>query len=85
MSPPPRFERTLGRDESVAGRVRLQAADVQVHLLGQTEAVPANLNEIAGGDERLDVALERRAIVARNLQNLQELAHARRDDAPARA
>ena len=36
----------------------------------------ANLNEIAGGDERLDVALERRALVARNFEHLQQLAHA---------
>ena len=42
-----RFERTLGRDESVAGRMRLQAADVQIHLLGQTEPVPSNADEIA--------------------------------------
>ena len=65
-----------GRDEAVAGRVRLQAADVEVHLLGQAEALAANLNEIAGGDERLDVALERGALVARHLENLQQLAHA---------
>ena len=42
-----RFERTLGRHESIAGRMRLQAADVQIHLLGQTEAVPSNADEIA--------------------------------------
>ena len=39
MSPPP-LERTLGHDEAVAGRVRLQPADVEVHLLGQAEAMP---------------------------------------------
>ena len=50
MSPPP-VERTLGRDEAVAGRMRLQPADVEVHLFGQAEAMAANLNEIAGGDE----------------------------------
>ena len=44
-------ERPLGRDEAVAGRVRLQPADVQVHLFGQAEALAANLNEVAGGDE----------------------------------
>ena len=71
-----RLERTLGGDEPVAGRMRLQPADVQVHLFGQAEALPANLDEIAGGDERLDVPLERRALVARDLENLQQLAHA---------
>ena len=70
-----RLERALGRDESVAGRMRLQAADVEIHLLGQAEAVPANLNQVARGDERLDVAFERGALVARNLEDLKELAH----------
>ena len=56
--------------------MRLQPADVQVHLFGQAEAMAANLNEIAGGDERLDVALERGALVARNFEKLQQLAHA---------
>ena len=71
-----RFERTLGRDEAVARRMGLKAADVEIHLLGQAEAMPANLNQVAGGDERLDVPLERRALVARNFEDLQQLAHA---------
>ena len=71
-----RLERPLGHDEAVAGRVRLQAADVEIHLLGQAEALPADLDEIAGADERLEVALERGALVARDLEELQELAHA---------
>ena len=70
------FERPLGRDEAVAGRVRLQPADVEIHLLGQAEALPADLDEIARGDERLEVPLERGALVARNLQELEEFAHA---------
>ena len=69
-------ERPLGHDEAVAGRVRLQPADVQVHLLGQAEALAADLNEIAGGDERVEVALERGALVARDFEQLQELADA---------
>ena len=36
-------ELTLGGDEAVAGRMRLQPADIQVHLLGQAEPVTANL------------------------------------------
>ena len=73
-----RVKRTLGDDEAVAAGMRLQTADVQVHLLGQTEAVSTNLNEIAGGDERFEMAFERRAIFAGNLENLKELAHAGR-------
>ena len=56
--------------------MRLQPADVEVHLLGQAEAVPADVNEVARGDERLDVPLERRPLVARHFENLEELAHA---------
>ena len=71
-----RLERTLRRDEAVAGRVGLQAADVEVHLFGQAESIPSNLNELAGGDERLDVPLERRLVVLRHFEHLQQLAHA---------
>ena len=70
-----RLERPLGDDEAVAGRVRLQPADVQVHLLGQAEAVAADLDQIARRHERRDVAFERRAFVARNFEHLQQLAH----------
>ena len=41
-------ERPLGDDEAVAAGMRLQPADVQVHLFGQAEALAANLDEIAG-------------------------------------
>jgi hypothetical protein len=64
------FERTFGRHEAVAGRVRLEAADVEVHLLGQTETIAPNLNELARGNERLDVPLERRLVVLRHLEHL---------------
>ena len=70
------FERPLRRHEPVARRVRLQAADVEVHLLGQTETIASNLNEVARGDERFDVPLERRAVVLRHFEYLQQLAHA---------
>jgi hypothetical protein len=36
----PRFERTLGGNEPIASRVSLQAADVEIHLLGQTKRFP---------------------------------------------
>ena len=68
----------LRHDEAVAARMRLQAADVEIHLLGQAEALAADLDEIAGRDERFEVPLERRPLVARDLEELQELAHAGR-------
>ena len=71
-----RLERTFGNDEAVAGRMCLQPAGVQIHLFREAEPVAADLNEIAGGDERFDVALERRAFVARNLEQLKKLPHA---------
>ncbi len=36
----------------------------------------SNLNEIARRDERFDVPLERRALVARHFENLEQLPHA---------
>jgi hypothetical protein len=71
-----RVERTLGDDEAVAGGMGLEAADEEVHLFGQAEPMASNLDEIAGGDERLDVTFERRPVVAGNFEDLQQLAHA---------
>src|SRR5262249_6124351 len=73
-----RLGRTLGRDESVAARMGLQAADIQIHLFRQAEAVTSNLNEITRSDERLDVALEGGAFLAGDLENLKELANGSR-------
>src|SRR5262249_11842356 len=70
-----RFESALGGHESVAGRMRLQPPDVQVHFLGQPEAMAPNLDELAGRDERFDMPLECGAVVPRNLENLKELPH----------
>src|SRR5262249_28108464 len=70
------LERTFGRDEAVSGRMGLQAADVQVHLLRQAEALAADLDQIAGVDERLDQSPESRALLTRHLENLQQLARA---------
>jgi hypothetical protein len=55
--------------------MRLQPADVEIHLLGQAEAMAPNLNQVARGEQGLDMALERSAFVARNFENLQQLAH----------
>jgi hypothetical protein len=66
------LERTLGQDEPETAAVSLQAADVEVHLLRQPEAMTADLNQIAGLNERLDVTCEGFALIARNLEELQE-------------
>ena len=70
------LERPVRRHEAVAGRMRLEPADVEVHLLGQAEPLAADLHEIAGGDQRFDVTFERGALLARDLEDLQQLAHA---------
>ena len=64
----------LGHDEAEAGRVGLQPADDEVHLLRQAEAVAADLQQLAVGDERLQLALERGALLARHAEHLRELA-----------
>ena len=71
-----RLERTLRRDEAIPCRICLQAADVEVHLFGQPESIPSNLNELAGSDERFDVPFERRLVVLGHFEHLQQLAHA---------
>ena len=71
-------ERALRCNKPVAGRVRLQASHVEIHLLRQTVAVTANLDQIAGRDQRAHVALERGALLFRDLEDLNELAHSGR-------
>src|SRR5207244_2055711 len=72
------LERTLRRHESIAGRVRLQAPDVEVHFFRQAKTVPADLNQLARADEAFHVSFERGSLVAGNLENLKQLAHAGR-------
>ena len=59
-------------DESKAARVGRDAADDEIHPVGQTETVPANLDESARGHERPQPALERRAFLARDAKDLQQ-------------
>src|SRR2546425_7296256 len=47
-------ERPFWRDKSITGRMRLQPADIQIHLFGQTESMAAKVNELARSDKRLD-------------------------------
>jgi hypothetical protein len=46
----------------------------KVHLLCHTETIAANLQELAGGDQRLEVPLEAVALFPRHAQQLRELA-----------
>ena len=53
MSPVDPFDRPVGDDEAEAARMGLDLADHEVHPIGQTVAVAARLNEVAGLDELL--------------------------------
>ena len=53
--------------------MRFEPPDVQVHFFRQPESGAANLDEIARRDERFQMAFERRAFFARNLEQLPEL------------
>ena len=77
---------------AVSRPMGLQAADEEVHLLGHAKALAANLDEIAGFDQRLHVPLEGGPILARHLEQLQQfpdagrvvhaVAHQRKDLVP---
>ena len=54
-------------------RMRLQAADDEVHPVGEAEPVAANLDQVAALDERLQVPAHGRAVLARDAQQLQQL------------
>ncbi len=56
--------------------MRLQPADMEIHLLGEAEAMAANLDELAGLDQRVEMPLERRPFLAGHFEQLQELANA---------
>ncbi len=68
----------VGDDEAVAGLVHLEPAHDDVHAVGQAEAVAADLQEIAVGDQRLQQPPERRTFSARDAENLEELTAGRR-------
>ena len=63
----------VGRDEPEPARVRLQAADDEVHAVGEAEAVAPDLDQVAALDERLEVPPYRGAVLARDAQQLQQL------------
>ena len=72
-----RRRRRARRSRSPRG-VHLQPADDDVHPVREAEAVAADLEQLAVGDERLQQPPERRAVLARHLEQLDQLARARR-------
>jgi hypothetical protein len=60
----------LGHDKSKAARIGGQLADHEIHLVAHAEAVAANLYELAGGDERFQLALEGGTFFAGDPKNL---------------
>ncbi len=65
---------TVGNDEAEAARMGRDAPDHQVHPVRKTEPVAPGLDQVAARDQIGEQALERGAVVARNLQPLQQLA-----------
>ena len=64
----------LGHDEAEPAGVRREPPDDEVHLLGQAEAIAADLQQFAGGDQRLQLPLEAGALLAGHAQHLHQLA-----------
>src|SRR5688500_12467587 len=64
----------LGHDESETRRIGLQLADDQIHLVGNPVAVAPNLQQLAAGGERLELAPERVAFFARHAKQLRQFA-----------
>jgi hypothetical protein len=56
--------------------VHLQPADDDVHPVREAEPVAADLEQLAVGDERLQQPPKRRAVLARDLEQLNQLARA---------
>src|SRR5688572_4090648 len=62
--------RLLGYHETEPSGVGREPADDEVHLVGKTETVAANLQQCSVGDELLELAGERLAFFARHLEQL---------------
>jgi hypothetical protein len=72
------FPGLVGNDETEAARVGLQTADDEIHFVGEPDAVPFCLNQLARGDERFEQPAERRAFFLRDSKRAKELARRRR-------
>ena len=66
--------RPLRRHEAEAGRMALEPADDEIHAIGQPVAIAADEHERAVVDERFQVPLERRVLVAGNLEHAHQFA-----------
>ena len=64
----------VGHDEAVARRVHLEAPDDDIHPIGEAEAVAPDLEQLAFRDKRLQQPPERRAVLARHPEQLEQLA-----------
>ena len=71
-------DRAIGHDESEPAGVGRDPSDDQVHSIGQAVAVAPRLDERAGAGELLEQPLERRALLSRYLQPLEQLPRRRR-------
>ena len=69
--------RMVGSDESESARMNLHPAGHQVHPIGQAVAVAPNPDQIAALDEHGETAAQRRALIARPAEPLQQLPHGR--------
>ncbi len=69
--------RAFGDDEAEAAATGLQAADDEVHLVGQAVAPAAQRHQGAARHEKIELAAERHALVARHVEYLHQLAHRR--------
>ena len=73
MSPTDALDGALGPDEAEPLRAHVDAADDEVHAVGQAEMAAAGGDDGAGRDELLEAAAEGRPILARDLEPLGEL------------
>ena len=67
------LNRAIGHDESEPARVGRDPPDDQIHPIGQPVSVAPRLDERALADEVLEQPFERRALLPRYLQPLQQL------------
>jgi hypothetical protein len=66
--------RVVGSHESKAARIGLQTSGDKVVRIRQRKPISANLRQLSGNDEALEIALERNALLARDSQQTREFA-----------
>ncbi len=67
----------IGNDKAEPTRVRRESSDHEVHLVRQSVAIAADLEEFTGSDERLQLSPESGAFVARYTQHPHQVPHSR--------